>query len=127
MTLSGIIFEQNKSSRHNNVMKNFSTNEIAKSYRCWKIKELTVFGSILRADFDSDSDIDTIVTFDDDADRSLLDHIRKQQELQVFLQRDVDLVTKPAVEKNHNRVRRQEILNTALVIFSESKVAYGER
>lgn len=101
--------------------------EIAEFCRRWKIQELAVFGSVLRADFDSESDIDFIVTFDDDADWSLLDHIRMQQELQALLQRDVDLVTRRAVEKSQNWVRRKEILSTASVIFPENKVAYGAR
>jgi predicted nucleotidyltransferase len=101
--------------------------EIAKFCQRWKIRELAVFGSVLRADFGSESDIDVIVTFDDDADWSLLDHIRMQQELQTLLQRDVDLVTKRAIEKSQNWVRRKEILNTASIIFPENKVSYGTR
>jgi len=110
-----------------NLVEMFPMAEIAKFCRRWKIQELAVFGSVLRADFDSESDIDVIVTFDDDADWSLLDHIRMQQELQDLLQRDVDLVTKRAVEKSQNWVRRKEILSTAFVIFPEHKVAYGAR
>lgn len=80
---------------------------------------------MLRLDFDSESDIDLIVTFDDDVEWSLLDHIRMQQELQALLQRDVDLVTRSAVERSENRVRRKEILSTASVIFPEREVVYG--
>ncbi len=101
--------------------------EIARFCQRWKIQELAVFGSALRADFDSESDIDLIVTFDQDADWSLLDHVRMQQELQALLQRDVDLVTKRAVEKSQNWIRRKEILSTAYVIFPEHKVVYGTR
>ena len=112
-------------------MKNFAgmlpMAEIAKFCQRWKIQELAVFGSVLRADFNSESDIDLIVSFADDADWSLLDHIRMQQELQTLLQRDVDLVTKRAVEKSQNWVRRKEITSTASVIFPESEVAYGTR
>ena len=99
--------------------------EIAKFCQRWKIQELAAFGSVLRADFDSESDVDVIVAFDDDAEWSLLDHIRMQQELQVLLQRDVDLVTKRAVEKSQNWVRRKEILSTASVVFPEREVAHG--
>lgn len=111
----------------NDLVETLPMPEIAKFCQRWKIQELAVFGSVLRADFNSESDIDVIVTFDDDADWSLLDHIRMQQELQALLQRDVDLVTKRAVEKSQNWVRRKEILNTASVIFPECKVAYGTR
>ncbi len=110
-----------------NLLEMLPMAEIAKFCQRWKIQELAVFGSALRADFDSESDIDLIVTFDDDADWSLLDHMRMQQELQALFQRDVDLVTKRAVEKSQNWVRRKEILSTASVIFPEYKVVYGTR
>jgi hypothetical protein len=97
--------------------------EIAEFCRRWKIREMAVFGSVLRADFDAKSDIDVIVTFDDDAEWSLLDHIRMQQELQAILQRDVDLVTRRAVERSQNWIRRKEILSTAYVIYPGNKVA----
>ncbi len=110
-----------------NLVEMFPLTEIARFCQRWKIQELAVFGSVLRADFDSESDIDVIVTFDDNADWSLLDHIRMQQELQAILQLDVDLVTKRAVERSQNWVRRKEILSTASVIFPERKVAYETR
>ncbi len=78
---------------------------------------MAVFGSILRADCDSKNMIDIIVNFDDDDNWSLFYQIRMQQELQVILQSNMDLVTKHAVEKRYNWIRRQEILNTAFVIL----------
>ncbi|MSP63393.1 MAG: hypothetical protein EXR72_24235 [Myxococcales bacterium] len=33
----------------------------------WKIRELALFGSVLRDDFRDDSDVDVLVAFDDDA------------------------------------------------------------
>jgi len=44
-----------------------------------------------------------------------------QQELQALLQRNVDLISKRALARSQNRVRRQEILNTAQVLFSEQE------
>jgi len=101
--------------------------EIAEFRRRWKIRELAVFGSALRADFGPQSDIDLIVTFEDDADWSLLDHVRMQQELQDLLQRDVDLITRRAIEQSRDWLRRKEILSTAAVVFPQSRVAYGAR
>ncbi len=110
-----------------NLLEMLPMAEITKFCQRWRIQELAVFGSALRADFDSESDIDLIVTFEDDADWGLLDHVRMQQELQALLQRDVDLVTKRAVEKSQNWIRRKEIPSTASVIFPEHKVVYGTR
>jgi hypothetical protein len=106
-----------------NLVEMLPMDEIAEFCRRWKIREMAVFGSVLRADFDAKSDIDVIVTFDDDAEWSLLDHIRMQQELQAILQRDVDLVTRRAVERSQNWIRRKEILSTAYVIYPGNKVA----
>jgi len=98
--------------------------KIAAFCRRWKIQEMAVFGSVLRADFHPESDIDVIVAFDDTAEWSLLDHIRMQQELQAILQRDVDLVTRRAVERSQNWIRREEILSTASIIFPEDKAVF---
>ncbi|MBO9370458.1 MAG: nucleotidyltransferase domain-containing protein [Chloroflexi bacterium] len=98
--------------------------KIAEFCRRWKIQEMAVFGSALRADFSPESDIDVIVAFDDTAEWSLLDHIRMQQELQAILQRDVDLVTRRAIERSQNWIRRKEILSTASIIFPEDKAIF---
>lgn len=85
-----------------NLMEMTPITEITKFCQRWKTQELAVFGSALRADFDSGDGIDIIVTFDDDADCSLLDHVRMQQELQDLLRRNGELATKRAVEKSQN-------------------------
>jgi predicted nucleotidyltransferase len=112
-------------------MSNFSSTlpitEVAKFCQRWKIQELALFGSALRDDFRSDSDVDLLVTFATDADWGLLDHVRMQQELQTLLRRDVDLITKRALERSRNWLRRREILKTAQVLFPERKAAYATR
>jgi predicted nucleotidyltransferase len=92
--------------------------EIRRFCQRWQIKELAFFGSVLRDDFGPDSDLDVLVTFAPEADWSLLDHVKMEQELEDLLQRKVDLISKRAVEQSQNWIRRQEILNTAQVIFS---------
>ena len=85
----------------------------------WKIKELALFGSVLRDDFRPDSDIDVLVTFSANADWSLFDNVRIQQELADILERQVDLVSKRAIERSHNWIRRREILDTARIIYAK--------
>src|SRR2546427_5157354 len=77
----------------------------------WKIKELRVFGSILRDDFRPDSDIDFLADFDEDADWDLLDHMDMEEELAGIVGRRVDLLTKYSVENSHNRFYKQAILS----------------
>ncbi len=87
--------------------------------RRWKITELALFGSVLRADFRSDSDVDVLVSFADGAGWGLLAHLEMQQELATLLQRPVDLISKRALERSANWVRRDAILATAQVVVLE--------
>ena len=89
--------------------------------RRWKISELALFGSVLRTDFRPDSDVDVLVTFADDADWGLLSHLQMQQELATLLQRPVDIISRRALERSANWVRREAILNTAQVIIASDE------
>ena len=86
--------------------------------RRWKIVELRVFGSALRADFRPDSDLDLLVRFAPDADWSLLDHVAMEEELSGIVGRKVDLVSQRAVERSSNWIRRKEILESAEPYFA---------
>lgn len=87
--------------------------KVAEFCRRWKITELALFGSVLRDDFRPGSDIDLLVTFAPDADWSLLDHVTMEEELSNILGRKIDLVSRRAVERSGNWIRRKEILETA--------------
>lgn len=86
--------------------------------RRWSIVELSVFGSVLRADFRPDSDIDLLVRFAPEARWSLFDHARMERELGEILGREVDLVSRSAVERSPNWIRRKEILSTARTLYA---------
>jgi len=87
--------------------------QIAHFCRTWKIVELSLFGSVLRDDFRPDSDVDVLVTFSPDADWSLLDHMAMEEDMSAMLGRKVDLVTRKAIERSENYIRRKAILETA--------------
>ena len=91
--------------------------QLADFCQCWQISELALFGSALRDDFGPDSDVDILVTFIPGTKWSLLDHVRMEQELAGLLHCEVDVLTKRAVERSPNWILRQEILNTAEVIY----------
>jgi len=110
-----------------NLLVTIPTDDIAKFCQRWKIRELALFGSVLRDDFTPDSDLDVLVAFAPDADWGLLDHVQMQQELQNLFQRDVDLVSKRALERSPNWLRRQEILTTAQILFSEPEGLHATR
>ena len=86
--------------------------------RKWNILELWLFGSALREDFKTESDIDFMARFDPGARMSLLDLIRAEHELADILHRPVDLVIKEDVERSENWIRRSEILNNARRIYA---------
>lgn len=83
----------------------------------WKVNEFALFGSVLRDNFRPDSDIDILITFAPDAKRGLLTLAKMKYELEDLLGREVDLVSKHAIEMSHNWIRRNEILGTAQVIY----------
>ena len=93
----------------------------------WNIRELALFGSVLRPDFRPDSDVDVLVTFHDDAEWGLLAHVQMQQDLATVLGRPVDLVSKRALERSANWVRREAILNTAQVMVSTDEAGDAPR
>ena len=86
--------------------------------RGWLIAELAEFGSAIREDYDSESDIDLLVSFAPEARWSLLDHIEIEEEFSKLLGRPVDLVSKKAVTRSDNWIRRKSILENAQIIYA---------
>ena len=93
--------------------------QIAKFCQQWQIIELSLFGSILRDDFHADSDIDILVAFAPTANWGLLDRAQMQEELEAVLSRQVDLISKRAIDRSSNPIRHPEILSTAQTIGSQ--------
>ena len=85
--------------------------------RKWRIVELSLFGSAVRDELRPDSDVDLLVSFEENAPWSLLDHTQMEQELGELLGRRVDLVSRRGIERSRNHVRRQTILETAEPIY----------
>ncbi len=83
----------------------------------WNIRKMSLFGSILRDDFNDNSDIDILVQFNPDARQGLLTLARLKHYLEDMTQRSVDVVVQESVENSENWIRKQEILNTAQVIY----------
>lgn len=83
--------------------------------RRWKIKELALFGSVLREDFCADSDIDVLVTFKPDGGITFDNRVEMLDELSAIFGREVDLVEKDTIR---NPFRRYEILTTKEVLYA---------
>jgi predicted nucleotidyltransferase len=91
--------------------------EIEGFCRRWKVREFSLFGSVLRDGFRPDSDIDVILDFAPDAKPTLFDLASMADELETILGRKVDLVTREAVEQSDNYIRRNEILSSIEVVY----------
>jgi predicted nucleotidyltransferase len=91
------------------------TQQINAFCRKWQIKELALFGSVLRDDFRPDSDIDVLVVFADDARWNLWEMFQAQDELAEIFGRKVDLVEKKNVV---NPFRRHHILTSKHVVYA---------
>jgi hypothetical protein len=96
-----------------------SEEQLADFCQRWKITELAVFGSVLRDDFQADSDVDLLVQFGPDATWGLMALARLERELEHLLDREVDVLTRKGVEESNNWIRRDAILSTAQPIIGE--------
>jgi uncharacterized protein len=104
-----------------NTIKNIEVpaKEIAAFCQRWGVRELALFGSILREDFSPASDIDVLVTFNEDRKLRFVDLMNMETELKAIFGRDIDLGTRRSVEEDENYLRRRAILNSAQVIYAE--------
>jgi hypothetical protein len=77
------------------------------------IQKLSLFGSILREDFHSESDIDMLVEFIPNSKIGYFELIGMEMELTEMLKRKVDLRTPAEL----SRYFRQKVLDSAQVIY----------
>jgi hypothetical protein len=84
----------------------------------WDIQELSLFGSVLRDDFKSESDIDVLVTFPPDSGHTLFDLVRMEKELETIFGRHIDLVSRRGVEMSRNHLRRKAIMESAETVYA---------
>ena len=94
---------------------------IAAFCRKWGIRELSLFGSALREDFASDSDVDLLVVFEDPHRHFgpwARDLTHMEEELKALFGRPIDLVERSVVEKSENYIRRREILQDPVPIYA---------
>ncbi len=80
----------------------------------WGVSELALFGSVLRDDFSSQSDVDLLISFVPEVSWSLFDLVAMKSELEAIFGREVDLVEK---ETLRNPFRRRSILGEMKTIY----------
>jgi uncharacterized protein len=89
--------------------------ELLDIIRKYGLSEVSAFGSVLRDDFNENSDIDLLIAFQNGKEKSLFDIIDLKSELEMLVGRSVDIVEKEALI---NPYRKEEILKTAKVIYA---------
>jgi predicted nucleotidyltransferase len=99
--------------------------KIAAFCKRWEVVEFALFGSAVREGFSPQSDVDALVTFAPHSDWGLFDHFHMKQELKELFGREVDLVTRRALEQSRNALLRSEILGTAKLLYSEHKSVHA--
>lgn len=80
----------------------------------WQVRELALFGSVIRDDFSADSDVDVLVVFKPACRCDAIARVDMQNELAQLFGRDVDLTEKRLIK---NPVSRAEILRSHRIIY----------
>ena len=88
--------------------------QIAAFCRRNQVRSLALFGSVLREDFSSSSDVDVLVAFEPGARVGFLALGRLQRELSALLGRPVDLVPLDGLKP----MLREEVLPRAEVLYA---------
>jgi predicted nucleotidyltransferase len=83
-------------------------------FRRYQIQRFHLFGSVLREDFGSDSDVDVLVEFGPEAQIGFITLSRMRRELAELLQRPVDLVPREGLKPKI----REAVLSSAEVIYA---------
>jgi hypothetical protein len=89
--------------------------QIAAICRQYHVRKLALFGSVLRADFRPDSDVDILVEFEPDHTPGFFGLARMERELALIIGRTVDLRT----AEDLSRYFRQAVLEKAEVQYEE--------
>jgi hypothetical protein len=92
--------------------------QIAAFCQKWQIVRFELFGSVLRDDFDEESDIDVLVTFEEGSRHGLTELLSMEDELQLLFRRHVDLIERRLIETSRNWVRRRNILQSARLLYA---------
>ncbi|NJL39411.1 MAG: DNA polymerase subunit beta [Leptolyngbyaceae cyanobacterium RM2_2_4] len=108
---------------------NTTPQELAAFCEKWQIVELALFGSVLRDDFratgDDPSDIDILYVLAESSGYSLFDIMEMRENLERLFQRKVDLVSKNALQRSRNWLRRQEILKLEVTLYAKRSAIFN--
>ena len=99
---------------HDTVLLRIPIEALASICRRYQVRELALFGSMLREDHRPESDVDLLVSFHPAARVTFVTLARMQRELEALLERNVDLVLKDGLKPGI----RDHILATARILYA---------
>ncbi len=88
-------------------------NKITPILKSHDVKKAAVFGSFVRGEQNKKSDIDILIEFKNDNDKSLLDLVALKLDLEEVLKRKVDVVEYPTIKP---LLRKSILKDQALVL-----------
>lgn len=96
-------------------LNDLQSEELKKLCKTNKVKPLFAFGSVVREDFNEDSDIDLVVDFDENDPFRYTDlYFNLKEKLEALFNRQVDLLEERAIR---NRLFRQQLDTTKIQIY----------
>jgi predicted nucleotidyltransferase len=93
---------------------NFPEAELHELCRRYRVRRLSLFGSVLREDFSPESDVDALVEFEPNAAVGFLTLAQMARELSKLFGRPVDLVPRSGVKP----AIREDVLRQELVLYA---------
>ena len=99
--------------RKNGIFLNYD--DVIRLCKKYFITELSIFGSSIRDDFAQNSDVDILVSFEENSKITLYDIMELEKEFSQLLSRKVDIVEKESLK---NPIRKNMILSTREIIYA---------
>ncbi|MCL2809112.1 MAG: nucleotidyltransferase domain-containing protein [Treponema sp.] len=93
----------------------FNYNDVIELCKKYYIVELSIFGSSIRDDFSQNSDVDILVSFEQNSKITLFEIIEMEREFSNLLNKKVDVVEKESLK---NPIRKERILSTREIIYA---------
>ncbi len=82
------------------------------------IKRVELFGSRATGSFNASSDVDLLIDFDPDAKIGLFELGAIREDLAEQLGVDIDILSRKAVERSRNAIRRESILAHTVPLYA---------
>jgi len=98
---------------NNGIFLNYDS--IVQLCKKYYITELSIFGSSIRDDFTQNSDVDILVSFDNNSPVTLFDIMDLEKEFTKIFRKVVNIVEKKSLK---NIIRRNRIMSTREIIYA---------